>query len=402
MALSFRDRVELWTARCCLCLALLGSAYLAWISLTGRASAGCGPGSGCSEVLSSRWAYWVGVPVSIPAFLVYLALMVATAKQEAESSATSGDLRWIAIVSLSGMVIGAGLWFGFLQYSVLRHWCRFCLATHLSAIVASVCLFHQAFRRGPSTNPEHSRTTGLPLGLGLCFLGFAVLVAGQVLVKKRLYGITVFGVQSGQNPRQLVLFNGRFALDPDELPLTGSNTAPGFVILLFDYTCVHCRRLHPLLQEAATHFKGRLAIIALPAPLDAECNPLIPETQLANMGACRYARLGLAVWHALPSAYREFDDWLFESDTLPSPDQARAKAEALVGRAALAKALNSRWVDDQLDLDVQLYGASSTAMHNPRLPQLIFADAVAQGNIEDSEALEHLVESHRSLARSGP
>src|SRR5579863_6404510 len=116
MAFSLRDRVEVWTARCCLCLALLGSAYLAWISLTGRASAGCGPGSGCSEVLSSRWAYWAGIPVSIPAFLVYLALMVATAKHEAESGARYSDPRWIAIVSLCGMVIGAGLWFGFLQY----------------------------------------------------------------------------------------------------------------------------------------------------------------------------------------------------------------------------------------------------------------------------------------------
>jgi protein-disulfide isomerase len=324
---------------------------------------------------------------------------------DSATGAQGRPVAWLATVALSALVVGAASWFAFLQYAILGHWCRFCLATHSGAVVASACLFRRAFRngtRGDALNRKDGRSPGIRLGLGLGLLGLIILVAGQVLVKKRLYGVAAIAVQTGQATRQLVLFNGRFALSPDELPLAGSNSAPRFVVFLFDYTCVHCRRLHPLLREAAAHFKGQVAIIALPAPLEADCNPLIPETQLANFGACDYARLGLAVWHARPSAFREFDDWLFESDTQPSPDQARAKAEALVGKDALGDALSGSWVKDQLKLDVQLYIASSTAMHNARLPQLIFADAVAYGNIEDAEALEHLIESHRAFARAGP
>ncbi len=331
--------------------------------------------------------------------------MFATASNDSGIGERRRRLAQIATISLSGLVVAAACWFGYLQYFVLGHWCRFCLVTHFGAVVASACLLHQAFRncpKGNSPNRNDGRSAGFRLGLGLSLLGFGILLAGQVLVKGRLYGVTAIAVQTGQSSRQLVLFNGRFALDPDELPLVGSNSAPRFVVFLFDYTCGHCRRLHPLLRDAAAHFEGQLAIIALPAPLDTDCNPLIPQTQPANFGACDYARLGLAVWRARPSAFRDFDDWLFGSDAQPSPDQARAKAEALVGKDALEEALSGSWVNVQLKLDVQLYIASSTAMHNARLPQLIFADAVAYGNIEDSEALEHLIKSHRSFVRAGP
>jgi uncharacterized membrane protein len=399
------ERAEIWTARFCLLVALSGAAYLAWISLTGRAVGGCGPGSGCGDVLSSHWAYWAGIPVSIPAFIVYLTMMVATVWGDSVLDGRVRRLAGIATVSLSGMVVAAAIWFGFLQYVVLGHWCRFCLAVHVAAVIASACLLHQAFRnrtKGNCLDGNDDRSKCIRVGLGLSLLGFVTLLGGQVLVKKRFFGVAAIAVQTGQGSRQLVLFNGRFALDPDELPVVGSKSAPRFVIFLFDYTCIHCRRLHPLLKDAAAHFNGDLAIIALPAPLETECNPLIPETQLANYGACKYARLGLAVWHARPSAFPNFDDWLFESEELASPDQARAKAESLVGKDALDKELSGTWVNDQLKMDVQLYIASSTAMHNARLPQLIFADAVAYGDIEDSEALEHLVKSHRAFLRPGP
>ena len=33
------------------------SAYLAYVSMTGDRVVGCGPESGCDQVLNSRWAY---------------------------------------------------------------------------------------------------------------------------------------------------------------------------------------------------------------------------------------------------------------------------------------------------------------------------------------------------------
>jgi uncharacterized membrane protein len=57
--------------------ALLGSAmiitaYLAIVTLTnGGGAPGCGPDSGCDQVLTSPWAYWLGIPVSLPGLALY-------------------------------------------------------------------------------------------------------------------------------------------------------------------------------------------------------------------------------------------------------------------------------------------------------------------------------------------
>ena len=389
---------QILLARSCLLLAIAGASYLAAISLTNGAVAGCGSDSGCSQVLASRWAYWFGIPVSIPALGAYIILLVTTWRIEPGQDAQRQRAARLAMAALSGMVVAAALWFVFVQYAILGKWCPFCLITHSCAVAASVCLLHFVFR-----NPQESRRpAGLGLGLGIAVLGFAVLVAGQVLVKKRLYGLGELAVQAAPSSQRVVLFNGRFALDPGEVPVLGSASAREFAVCLFDYTCVHCRRLHPLLKAAAERSGGRFAVISLPAPLDAACNPLVSETQAANRGACDYARLGLAVWRARPAGFPDFDEWLLRSDSPPTLDEARAKAEALVGKDALAEALASPWVRDQLNADVKLYIASSTATQNARLPQLIFADSVAYGQIGDAAELKALIDSHQPLRRMIP
>jgi uncharacterized membrane protein/protein-disulfide isomerase len=398
-------RPQILLARSCLLLAIAGASYLAAISLTNGAVAGCGPGSGCSQVLASRWAYWFGIPVSIPALAAYIALLVTTWRIEPGQDAQRHGAVRLAMAALSGMVVAAALWFVFVQYAILGKWCPFCLITHSCAVAASVCLLHFVFRNLRNDPPPASgsrRPAGLGLGLGIAVLGFAVLVAGQNLVKKRLYGLGELAVQAASNSQRVVLFDGRFALDPGEVPVLGSTSAREFAVCLFDYTCVHCRRLHPLLKAAAERSGGRFAVISLPAPLDAACNPLVSETQAANRGACDYARLGLAVWRARPAGFPDFDEWLLASDSPPPLDEARAKAEALVGKDALAEALASPWVRDQLNADVKLYIASSTATQNERLPQIIFADSVAYGQIDDAAELKALIDSHEPLRRTIP
>src|SRR5438046_5177011 len=54
------------------------AAYLAWTSLSGNAVAGCGPESSCDQVLRTRWAYWLRIPVSIPALLLYVGVFALT------------------------------------------------------------------------------------------------------------------------------------------------------------------------------------------------------------------------------------------------------------------------------------------------------------------------------------
>ena len=116
---------SLVAARGFLLLALAGAGYLATLSLTGSGIGGCGPGSGCHHVLSTRWAYWLGVPVSLPAFGLYLALLAATLAVTNPRLRQRERLWWQFIAGASLAVVGAGLWFVLLQYAVIGSWCKF-------------------------------------------------------------------------------------------------------------------------------------------------------------------------------------------------------------------------------------------------------------------------------------
>ena len=69
-----------WLARLVALVAASIAGYLLWASLVGGAKlAGCGDdgGFGCESVLTSRWSSWCGMPVSLPAVIVYLTLLAA-------------------------------------------------------------------------------------------------------------------------------------------------------------------------------------------------------------------------------------------------------------------------------------------------------------------------------------
>ncbi len=388
-------------ARALLLLALVGAGYLAVTSISGGAVAGCGPGSGCNDVLSSRWAYLLGLPVSLLAMGVYLCLLILSWTAVSTGSPAKREWSWFLVDACGGLVIGAAGWFGFLQYHLLGEWCKYCLVTHASAALAAIFLMasgaamrsRTASDGGGSRRWSRIQTSVIAGGLGL-----VVLIAGQLLVKKPLYALSTTGSgNSGLNSGTLRLFGGQFKLDPQELPVYGSADATNLIVSLFDCTCVHCRHLHPLLKAAAAHYAGRLGIISLPVPLDSDCNPLIFVTSPENEHACDYARLSLAVWRAQPAAYAEFDEWLFASPSVPSLDETRQKAEFLAGKEALDRALRSAWVSEQLKTDIKLYTVSSRAAGDYNLPQLIIGNVTMSGSVDTLDDLLHLIGQHASL-----
>ncbi len=402
-----RDNVQsrlFFVARVCLLVAIVGASYLAWVALTGGSVAGCGPQSGCNRVLSSRWAYWLGLPVSLPALAVYFCLLMATLTVRQQRSTGIQQASLLLILTLSLLVPTAAFWFIPVQRLLLHEWCKFCLATHASAGVAACLLLFAVLSRG---RPQGETAASIALsrraiGLSVCcaLMGLTILLAGQVLVKKRLYGLTLVSWLSGAASKQVSLHDGRFRLDPDKLPVLGSATATNFIVSVFDYTCNHCRALHPVLKAAEEKYRGRLGIIALPMPLDAACNPLILITASNNQGACEYAKLSLAVWRARAEAFREFDDWMFTSAKPPPLDQARTNAEAMVGKEALDRALTSSWVRRQLETDIDVYQANARLIADARLPQLVIGNVITHGAIETQEQLLGLIERHLLMVPS--
>jgi protein-disulfide isomerase len=191
--------------------------------------------------------------------------------------------------------------------------------------------------------------------------------------------------------RTLSLYNQEFVIKLDEVPVLGSPDAPNVIVCLLDYTCSHCRALHPILLQMSQAFSNQLAIVCLPVTLSPRCNPYIPATSKANPESCEYAQMALAVWRTRPEVFHQYDDWLFADTRVPSVDEARAYAEKLVGADKLRAALNDPWVDQQIQTDIKIHRANWLAVDDSAMPQIMMGDAVSSGEINSVEHLQLLL-----------
>src|SRR5882757_9408451 len=104
-----------WLIRLLMVGAIGISSYLAWTSLSASAVAGCGPDSGCDKVLHSRWAYWLGIPISLPALLFYIGLVGITFRMNDKTSIAQQRKLWPLLVGASVLMIGVAIWFTVVQ-----------------------------------------------------------------------------------------------------------------------------------------------------------------------------------------------------------------------------------------------------------------------------------------------
>ena len=116
-----------------------------------------------------------------------------------------------------------------------------------------------------------------------------------------------------------------------EVPVLGPSDAPEELTLLFDFQCVHCRRLHQVLPELLAKAGGQYRIRLCPVPLSPACNPYIPATGVDRFaGSCALTRYALAIWYARPEAYEAYWDELLGGPSTGS-GTARADAKVLLG-----------------------------------------------------------------------
>src|ERR1017187_7074656 len=191
----------LW-ARALLVIAMTGAGYLAWVAIHNGPAAGCGPESGCNAVLQSRWAYWLDLPVSVPAVLVYIALLTSTVLLQKNSSPDDQRGSWAAIIILSVILAGSAFWFVGLQVFVIQAFCKYCLTAHACGFAAALlCLMNIPYAVDPDTPmwATGSGKRGVPrqaifslILIGLA--GVSVLAGGQVLVQKQRNVVKVLPV----------------------------------------------------------------------------------------------------------------------------------------------------------------------------------------------------------------
>ncbi len=394
-----------WLIRVFSVIAFGLSAFLLWESLTGSRLPGCGLESGCGVVLRSRWAYWLGVPVSLFALLTYAVVLLATAIGRAGPAARFGPRLDALLLAVAVALIGAALWFVGLQLFVLRAICPFCMAAHACGLLVGVLVVRRVVSGAVPIAPHLAFRSVLA---GVLFV--VVLGAGQVAHAPPTYAVRAMsssvttiaakpaGPAATQAPRLLQLHGGAFTVDVHDAPVIGPPDAPHVIVHLFDYTCQFCRSLHPFLLRAARQWSNQLAIVTLPVPLEAGCNRLVKHAMPEHTNACAYARAGLAVWRADRAAFAAFDEWMFTRRVLPPPDEVAAEAMRRVGTNAFRAALADPWINQQLERDITIYEANHMRYHLSELPELMIGTNLVAGAFGSAQLLNQFLATQLALA----
>ncbi len=311
------------------------SIYLAVISMQHRGAIGCGGNLvDCDAVLSSRWSSWLGLPVAVPAAVMYVVILALVCRF-GWSLSSPGRARSL-LAALTLIAAAAAVWFIALQVGVIGAFCPFCTAVHLCGLALAGYAW---FIMEPA--PKRQRW----IAGGIAGLMLAVLIAGQLAYAPPTHRLMRYTVG-----------NRELAIDVDAEPIAGSPAAAHVLVKVFDYTCSHCRTLHHDLEKVLPLYGNRVAVVLLPMPLNRRCNPYVFGTAPVHEPACDMARLALAVWHVAPEKFLDFHHWLLAGDAAPSLGDARRKAAELLGDQPLAAALAGDAVENHLQRNVEIYG----------------------------------------------
>jgi len=343
------------------------SIVLSWHYFKDGAMPGCGTGSSCDQVLSSRWSSLAGIiPVSGLALGAYLALFIAGLYLSSSVELSIRRLSWSFMTILGGTIIGSAVWFTILQKWIIESFCIYCMTAHVTGFILSVLIIWRALKekeKPTSTKPliKPART--------IVFILAGVLISGIMAT-----------VQFKSTPSAVAKTSDQLSLQTkinySEAPIIGSPDAPYKVTLLFDYQCQHCQKIHFMINSVVRKYNGKLAFVLSPAPMENACNPYIPASKTTFKNSCELAKISLAVWRAKPEVFKTFENWMFTYDSgntwhPRSPDAVRAKAAELIGQGKLNSTIADPWIEQYLQHGVNLFGQT---LQNGRgaIPKMIY------------------------------
>ncbi len=365
-------------------VAFVLSAILSWHYLSGISIAGCGGGSTCEQVLSSRWSNIAGIlPVSGIAMGVYLALFVSFFIIGSDTETSIRNLAWTVMLILSGSIAGSAVYFSILQKWIIGAFCKYCIAAHSTGFLLAILILWRAtiefrtnskddHRTTATKNKQKSETRGQkthhPLSVRFPFIA-GLLLSGTLAAFQFIFSGNV-AYKKVESPDLLP------SVDYSNVPLAGSPDAQNIVTLLFDYQCSHCQKIHFFLDEATDRYNGNLAFALCPVPLNSDCNPYIQNNSEYFKNSCELAGIGLAVWVADRDTFRDFDNWMFtfesgESWQPRSLESASQKAVELVGQEKFDRALTDPWINEYIQTCIRIYGKTLQGGQTG-VPKLIF------------------------------
>ena len=192
------------------------------------------------------------------------------------------------------------------------------------------------------------------------------------------------------------------------MPLIGSPDASYLVNVLFDYNCPHCQELHFMLDEVVRRYRGKLAFVLCPTPLNSHCNPYVPVDVDEFKTSCELTQIALAVWVAKREEFPAFNRWMFTFESgdrwqSRSPDAARAKAVALVGQAKFDAAMADPWIGRFMQTCVQIYGVTVQNASNPKranaVPKMVFGSHWVIPEPNDADELVWILQNSLAVPK---
>lgn len=412
-------------------VAVLLGLWLTWASSQSGPVPGC-DGAGCGTVLSSRWARWFGVPVGLLGAAVYGVLILLGSRPWSRMDLATRR----AAALLVGMVPMAALWFGWVQLGILRAFCPWCTATHCVATVGALMLAW-TWRQEPevsaggkrrvaravvtgsvwgpalgaaavvtagfiglqaiSPEPERPRLVTASMGSGATQTNSGTGTVASVAISaggeggaggSPLAATVVTGMAAEDGARLLVLHDGRFTLDPRDVPILGSPEAGTRVVMLSDYTCRYCRNAYQLLPTVRAAFGAdRLAILMLPRTFNREAREI--------------QQLALASWKLDPTFWAALSEDLYLERMPAKADAVRARMEARWGVAGVRQALEAEagWISGLMQLGEEVHAANRARAGSGSIPQLIIGQEIVVGAPADAAEVFQLLAQHAGLVR---
>ena len=319
--------------------------------------AGCGEGSGCEEILTSRWSQIFHIPVPAIGMLVYLGLMF---------SLTPRGHRLLA--PMLGAITGAGFWFLFVMILLMRKFCPWCMTAHvIGAGVVLLGLIHLAKTIGIS-----SAVRKLLLWAALAFFGISLAqLYGPLPVTHRIDAVMApavsdaSGIHAHGEGRKVSFADGKRAYNVNALPHIGRDDAKHVIVEYFDYQCPACRTMRGYLKGLLTKHPQDICLIVLPVPLDGQCNRSLGVLG-AHPGSCEFTRLALAVWKSNPAGFPAFHEKALSDGSL---ENARKLARAAIPADRFDAALSDPWIEELIQADIADWVDFSSK--TPNLPKLL-------------------------------
>ena len=356
---------------------------------------GCGAG-GCGDVLSSHWEQWGPIPVSLLGVGGYLALIMGCIVLTVPHFRPVYKVVW-SLMSIEAWVgLGFIVWLVALQGLVIGHYCMFCLSSHLFGVLAyGVVLAASPIRSWSWVGGGAASLLGAMIAIHILIVPhMSVVQAAEDVLTNRSAAELQTGsrIQFGKPmkpSRTVQLLEGALTFDLYSVPVDGDRTAEHVMLTLSDYKCPSCRKLHRKLKQYIEEQGVSLAIVCLPVPLNADINPNVSHTPAGFENSGIYANYSMAVQKADPEKFSEYHDFLMSGGWAPTVEEARIRAEELVGTSEFAAALLAPEVKEWITTGINAH----QYIQAKTLPRLISKDKVISYSGGSKAAFRKMIDS---------